>query len=107
MRISDWSSDVCSSDLNPTCVVEPTTWQALSATLLVERSGFGLNELLCAVPRATHAHIHAPKRQDQHCETIWKHQKARSTRCRVRNEEHEGCQSQSERSTDCRSTQTR
>src|SRR5690606_15605135 len=26
--------------------MEPTTWQALSAMLLVERSGFGLNELL-------------------------------------------------------------
>src|SRR3546814_6124320 len=45
MRISDWSSDVCSSDL-----VEPTTWQALPAMLLVERSGFGLNELLDRAP---------------------------------------------------------
>src|SRR3546814_18727641 len=35
---------------SPTCVVEPTTWQALPAMLLVERSGFGLNELLDRAP---------------------------------------------------------
>src|SRR3546814_9130285 len=34
--------------LNPSCVVDRTTWQALPAMLLVERSGFGLNELLGA-----------------------------------------------------------
>src|SRR5690606_2438000 len=31
-------------------VAEPTTWQALSAMLLVERSKFGLNELLGPTP---------------------------------------------------------
>src|SRR3546814_11431594 len=36
--------------VNPTCVVEPTTWQALPAMLLVERSGFGLNDLLGCRP---------------------------------------------------------
>src|SRR3546814_484579 len=60
MRISDWSSDVCSSDL----VVEPTTWQALPAMLLVERSGFGLNELLGAKPGAvSHELLTCEKRQ--------------------------------------------
>src|SRR3546814_20562197 len=39
--------------VNPTGVMEPTTWQALSAMLLVERSGFGLNELLGACLVAT------------------------------------------------------
>src|SRR3546814_12253531 len=60
MRISDWSSDVCSSDL----VVEPTTWQALPAMLLVERSGFGLNELLGTKPGAvSHELLTCEKRQ--------------------------------------------
>ena len=32
--------------VKPTCVAQPATWQALPAMLLVERSRFGLNELL-------------------------------------------------------------
>src|SRR3546814_18958565 len=32
--------------VKPTCVVEPKPWQAFSAMALVERSKFGLNELL-------------------------------------------------------------
>ena len=32
--------------VKPTCVVEPKSWQAFSAMTLVERSKFGLNELL-------------------------------------------------------------
>src|SRR3546814_10141533 len=50
--------------VNPTCVVEPTTWQALPAMLLVERSGFGLNELLGAKPGAvSHELLTCEKRQ--------------------------------------------
>ena len=32
--------------VKPTCVAEPNTWQALSDMCLVERSRFGLNDLL-------------------------------------------------------------
>src|SRR3546814_14102005 len=38
------------SVFHSTSVVEPTTWQVLPAMLLVERSGFGLNELLDLAP---------------------------------------------------------
>src|SRR3546814_20703650 len=50
--------------LNPSCVVDRSTWQALPAMLLVERSGFGLNELLGAKPGAvSHELLTCEKRQ--------------------------------------------
>ena len=46
MNMMDTPLIVPNARVKPTCVAEPTTWQAFSAMLLVERSKFGLNELL-------------------------------------------------------------
>src|SRR3546814_12951809 len=53
MRISDWSSDVCSSDLDALCVANPTRNRAVKLTLR------GLTRTRGARPR----HRRAPLRQ--------------------------------------------
>jgi hypothetical protein len=50
--------------IKPTCVVEAKAWQAFSATLLLERNKFGLNELLGRSPGAFEPRVCVPTNAD-------------------------------------------
>src|SRR3546814_16416878 len=42
MRISDWSSDVCSSDLEPTVALDKAAVAAVEAAIAAQRAGGGM-----------------------------------------------------------------
>src|SRR3546814_20725172 len=86
MRISDWSSDVCSSDLRQVCQVDVTILNR-EATVLVVYSGYGVGQ-----------HVVIGNRRAQRCRS-WSEQDGagvgdrgpedrlvESRKCRVRSE---------------------